>query len=213
MGVNMFHIIPQSSTREIFCFFTCVVTDDRANYLLMDSKDRVLKLKEAAEAEVQRLEAELRVGKAKAAAFEESLAALGINGEAGAVASVLRRVQEKTKKEQAGINELASAIIDAKGRVAGFDEVLKLFPKDGEDAELRADSQMYRVREVLRKNGRPMNLTEILKELGFEGDEKKRNSLRGSLASYARDGRVFDRGEGTETFGLLEFPCESESKG
>lgn len=171
----------------------------------MDTKARLLTLKEAAEADVQKVEADFRAAKARGKAFEDSLAAFGANEETEAAPGVRRRLQEKVKKEQAAIAEITDALIDAKGRVAGFDEVLKLFPRDGEDSELRADTQMYRVREVLRTSGKAMTLTEILKALGFEGDDKKRNSLRGSLASYAREGRVFVRGEGTETFGLLEF--------
>lgn len=178
----------------------------------MDAKERLLNLKEAAEADVQKLEGDLRAAKAKAGAFEVSLAALEHNGESSTEASVRRRLQEKAKKEQANIAEIADAIVEAKGRIAGFDEVLRLFPKEGENSELRVDSQMYRVREVLRTNGKAMTLTEILKALGLDGDEKKRNSLRGSLASYARDGRVFVRGEGAETFGLLEFPSEGSNE-
>ena len=62
---------------------------------------------------------------------------------------------------------------------------------------------MTKVREVIRKTGRPMAIAEIATALDLS--KGKKNSVRGSLASYARDGRVFARGEGPETFTLIEF--------
>lgn len=48
-----------------------------------------------------------------------------------------------------------------------------------------------------------MSLNEILKVLNLED---KRASLRGSLAGYAKEGRVFTREQDqADTFGLLEF--------
>jgi hypothetical protein len=62
---------------------------------------------------------------------------------------------------------------------------------------------MAKVRDLIRQTGRPMTLAEIAKTLSL--DDKRKNSVRGSLASYARDRRVFARGDGPETFTLIEF--------
>jgi len=205
----VFHTI---STAALECILFLLETTCYAKFGGMQAKERLSKLKEAAEAEVQKRETDLRSAKAKLSAYEDSVPAFDGNGEDGVAMSVLRRFQEKVKREQANVLEIEAALIDAKGRVAGFEEVLRMFPKEGEESELRAGSQMFDVRELLRSNGKPMTLTEILKAIGAEGDEKKRNSLRGSLASYANKGRVFTKEEAPETFGLIEFQTGSGGK-
>lgn len=178
----------------------------------MDAKERLLKMKDAAELEAAKLGTEIRETKARIGAFEESAAALGPGAADGPAVTVLRKLQEKVRKEQASLAELEAKVVDARGRASAFEEAIKLFPKEGEDTELRATSEMHKVREALRAAGKPMSLTEILKALGAEGDEKKRNSLRGSLASYANKARVFTKEDGPETFGLIEFRCENGNK-
>jgi hypothetical protein len=179
----------------------------------MEAKVRLLKMRDDAEKEAVRLETEIRETKARIGAFGESAEALGPSAAEGPAVTVLRRLQEKVKKEQAGLAELEAKVVDARGRASAFEEAIKLFPKEGEDTELRANSEMYKVREALRAAGKPMTLTEILKVLGAEGDDKKKNSLRGSLASYANKGRVFTKEDAPETFGLIEFRCENGANG
>lgn len=203
-----FHEVPQFGLWSILLLRDADVC---VKYTGVQAKDRLLQLKQTAEAEVLRLEVELRSAKAKLGAFQDSLAAFDGDAPEAVEISMLRRFQEKVKREQGNVSDIETAIIDAKGRVAGFDEVLKMFPKEGEDSELRAGTQMFDVREALRANGKPMTLTEILKAIGVEGDEKKRNSLRGSLAAYANRGRVFTKEEAPETFGLIQFPTASAS--
>src|SRR6266404_5027441 len=116
----------------------------------MEAKERLLKLKETAEAEVHKRWNELRCSKAKLSAYQDASPALDGNAQEAVAPSVFRRFQEKLKKEQANVAEIEAALIDAKGRVAGFEEVLKIFPKEGDDSELRAGSQMFEVREALR---------------------------------------------------------------
>ena len=182
------------------------------NLLDMEPKERLSKMKEAAELEAVKLESEIRETRARIGAFGESADALGPDAADGLAVSVLRKLQEKLKKEQATLGELEAKVVDARGRAAAFEEAVKLFPKEGEEAELRPTSEMHKVREALRAAGKPMSLTDILKALGAVGDEKKRNSLRGSLASYANKGRVFTKEEQAETFGLIEFRSEAGTK-
>jgi len=171
----------------------------------MEAKERLLKLMDSAIAEVEKLEADLRSAKARLGAFKDSVAAVGPKGQDGTADSVSRRLQEKVKKEQSSVGHIEAAIVDAKGRVSAFEEALRLFPKEGEETELRAGTQLAQVRDILRTHGKAMALTEILKAIGSEGNESKRNSLRGSLAGYARDGRVFTKEPAPDTFGLIEF--------
>jgi hypothetical protein len=162
------------------------------------------KLKQAALETLQKQEADLRAAQARLGAFNESATALGPAANDATKAALIRRLQEKIKKEQTEIAALGDSVARARARAEGFDEVLRLVPREGED-ELRPGSKMYEVREFLRAAGRPMPLSEILKAIGFEGKEDKKNSLRGSLAAYANKGRVFIKGDAPETFGLIEF--------
>ena len=177
----------------------------------MEAKERLLKMMELAKTEAEKLESDLRSAKARSGAFNESVSALGQKGTESAALLVVRRLQDKAKKEQATVAEIEAKIVDARGRVSAFEEAIKLFPKDGDEAELRAGSQMSGVRQALRAHGKPMSLTEILKAIGAVGDDKKRNSLRGSLAGYAREGRVFTKEAAPETFGLIEFGNDASS--
>ena len=171
----------------------------------MEAKELLIGMMETERKDAERFQAELRSVKARLGAFSESLAALGPKGSEGATLMVFRRLQDKAKKEQALVADIEAKIVDANGRVSAFEEAIKLFPKEGDEVELRAGSQMSDVRQALRVSGSPMLLTEILKAIGAEGDDKKRNSLRGSLAGYAREGRVFTKEATPDTFGLIEF--------
>jgi hypothetical protein len=97
-------------------------------------------------------------------------------------------------------------ISDCEGRLAAFTEAVKIIERKDHDPELRRNSRMEQVREFLRASGKPVALSEILKAIGAsEDDEKLKNSLRGSLAGYAREQRVFTKEDEPDTFGLLEF--------
>ena len=171
----------------------------------MQVKDRLLQLKETASAEVRKLEAALRSAKAKVAAFEQAKEAFESASEEERAQGIVRRFLDKHRREQDNLATLEHDLADANGRLDGFEELLRMFPKEGDEAELRATSQMAKIRDLLRAHRQPMSLTDIIKALGLEDEKKARNSLRGSLASYAAKGRVFTKEEGTEIFGLLEF--------
>ncbi len=180
----------------------------------MEAKERLTRMMDSESAALAKLEAELRTMKARLGAFQDSLTALAPSGEDGAAVTVSRRLQDKLKKEQSGVEELEARIVDARGRVSAFDEALRLFPREGEEVELRAGSQLADVRRILSQHGKPMSLADILATLGKNvEDVKARNSLRGSLGKYAQDGRVFTKEEGPDTFGLIEFHSEAANKG
>lgn len=157
---------------------------------------------EAAKLEVQRLELELRSCNSRIKAFVEASAAT--SQDKGAL-QVSRKLESKIKSERQSSTEIEQNLHDAKGRVSAFDEAIKMFPKDGEESELRAGSKMSDIQALLKNAGKPLSLGEILKGIHQEGDENARNSIRGSLAGYARDGRVFTKEEAPDTFGLIAF--------
>jgi hypothetical protein len=76
--------------------------------------------------------------------------------------------------------------------------------------DLREGSDIYRVREFLRKAGVPMLLSDIVKFL-FPGDENdvkhgKYANLRGTLTGYANENRIFTIESKTpHVIGLIEF--------
>jgi hypothetical protein len=166
-----------------------------------------------AETELEKLTSELGSANGRLKGFRVSGTVVGEGGEDAATKVVFRRLLDKIGKEELLIEGIKGKINDAEGRISAFEEAIKLFPKPGEDGDLRAGSQMAEVRDALQTHGKPMALADILKAIGHEGDDKKRNSLRGSLASYAREGRVFTKEDGSDTFGLLEFKSENGENG
>ena len=124
-----------------------------------------------------------------------------------------------------------AAIVDAKNRFLALNELTGIFvsvppprPKvnvvmpirrpdvENTHKDLREGTDIYRVREWLRKNGKPAPLAEIVKD-EFGPDEMdvkygKYASLRGTLMGYAKDKRVFTVQSGIESphvIGLIEF--------
>ena len=55
-----------------------------------------------------------------------------------------------------------------------------------------------------------MSLNEIVQAIGENTDSKKK-SLRSTLRSYAREGRIFTTGSDPDTFGLIEFTNSPKS--
>lgn len=166
----------------------------------MAAVEKFAELSAAERLRVEGFETEVRKAKARISGFRSCLEALGVaDEETGA----RRRLEDRVEKEEAEIAKLERHIEESRERQSAFDEALKILSKKGRATELRADSMMAKVQAVMRQAGRAMTLAEIAKSLDL--DKKRKNSVRGSLSSYARDERVFARGEGPETFTLIEF--------
>jgi hypothetical protein len=179
----------------------------------MDAKQRLVEMMESAKKQAEMLVTDLRAAKARLGAFQDSVSAIGSKGADSAALVVARRLQAKAEKESAAVVELEAQIVDANGRVSAFEEAIKLFPRNGDEGDLRPGSQMSRVRDALRLAEKPLTVTEILVAIGVAVDDRKKNSLRGSLAAYAREGRVFSRAPAPDTFGLIEFASDETSAG
>jgi hypothetical protein len=173
----------------------------------VEPKEQLVRMMEAAEKDAAGLEIDLRSSKSRLATFKEAASV-----SQAAPGGIVRKMQDKVRREEAAVAEIEAKIVDARARISALEEALRFFPKDGEGSELRPNSEMAKVRDILQEHGKPMSVIEILQALGAEGNENKRNSLRGSLASYARDGRVFRKEDAPETFGLIEFKVDSTAK-
>ena len=169
----------------------------------MNARNRLMELLKREVAELEKLKAELRTAKARHSAFQSSVEAA--HGDESA-ASAKRKLEDKVRKEQSAITDCEQKITDSESRTAAFEEAIKLLPKENGEPELRAGSTMSRVRDFIRAANKPLALAEIMKGLSIEDTKEQRNSLRGSLSGYARDGRVFTKEiDQPDTFGLLEF--------
>jgi hypothetical protein len=76
--------------------------------------------------------------------------------------------------------------------------------------ELRPNTELARVRDVILKEAKPLTLDEIILKIGKSSDDKRDHksrkiSLRGSLRGYAKEGKFFTIEEAADTFGLIEF--------
>jgi hypothetical protein len=153
---------------------------------------------------ILRLESEKCAALARISGFQDTLKAL--NGNANAIFK--RKVEERIQKDEQLVGAISIEINAARGRKSAFDDSLRLLEKTsngGFRKGLRASSELAAVERILMEAGRELALTDILRKLGKESDEKKRISLRGSLRAYARDGRVFTLGESQDSFGLLDY--------
>lgn len=168
----------------------------------MSAKERLQELLEAEKATVTRLEQDLRSSRAKLGALQQSVEVINGDDTTGAAT---RKIQALVRKEAAAVTDSEQRLMDAAGRISAFEEAIKVLPKEGEVSELRPGSQLAEIRDMIRGEGKPMTLREILERKGWEHDEGKRNSIRGSISGYAREGRVFTKEEAPDTFGLIEF--------
>lgn len=126
---------------------------------------------------------------------------------------LLREIQ----KAKAEVFELERQLAEKRAFVSGLERAFKLQNKSSRDPNadpLRPDSQLFQVREVLRKAGEPTHIDEIIKALSEEPNDTKvsKVSLVGSLGQYIRRGTVFTR-PAPNTFGLVEFDAtENEAR-
>jgi hypothetical protein len=103
-------------------------------------------------------------------------------------------------------------LAEAKAYLQAMEDMLKLLPREplnelAEEAHvLRPGSEVAKIADLLKKEGKALHLDEIMKRIGK--DEKYKISLSGSLSSYVRQRKVFTR-PAPNTFGLIEFPKQA----
>jgi hypothetical protein len=124
--------------------------------------------------------------------------------------------QKLIDKKQQEIRALEMQLREASAYIQALQDSMKLLPRNPEpnsDSEhvLREGSTLAKTRDLLRKSGTPLPISEILKQLGKPQDTKHRISLAGTLSGYARKGRVFTK-TAPNTFGLLEFGVPEQAE-
>lgn len=116
--------------------------------------------------------------------------------------------QKRIEKKQQEIRDLELKIKEANSYLQALLDSMKLLPKDainsGGKRSLRPGSALAKAQKAIKKAGKPLHVTDILKALKKPPDKKNRVSLTGSLAGYARRGEVFTR-PAPNTFGLIEL--------
>lgn len=170
----------------------------------------------ATEREVADLKARLGSAEMEVAgrtkAFEETIKLLGSDP---TNSHLVKKFEDKIRKERQTMDEERAALAEAMARLSGYKEAMKLLEKDAEEGgepELRSGSELYRIRDAIRLMGQPLSLAQMLECLGEQDNPAKRNSVRGSVGRYARDGKIFVQ-TAPNTFGLLELghkPQEEE---
>jgi uncharacterized coiled-coil protein SlyX len=118
-----------------------------------------------------------------------------------------KKLEGKITDQERKIAQLERDLAEAKAYLDGIKDALKLLPSEGIDhssATLREGSDLAKARDVLRKEGKPLHIDELLKRMGKEVNRNTKGGLGGSMSDYVRKGRVFTK-TAPNTFGLLEF--------
>jgi hypothetical protein len=121
---------------------------------------------------------------------------------------VRKGIQRKIELKRKEVADLELKIRDAQSYIRALEDTLRIV--DGEEiAEngtrgTRADSDVGKSQDALKRAGKPLHITEILKVIGKPDDKRSRISLGGTLAGYVHRGRIFTR-PGPNIFGLIEF--------
>jgi hypothetical protein len=134
-------------------------------------------------------------------------------------------LEKKIEKKKQEIASLEAQIKEAAAYVQGLQEALRMLQKENPlpfnsakaeatgggsgprrtyEQSLRRGGDVYKAWEVLKKEGKPLYIADLVKAIGKEPTKANRKSLSGTLNTYIRDGKVFKRTE-ANTYGLLEF--------
>ncbi|HTA29138.1 MAG TPA: HTH domain-containing protein [Candidatus Cybelea sp.] len=120
---------------------------------------------------------------------------------------IKKELDKKIERKKEDIRALTVQLAEANSYLEALEDMRKMLPRDAHseaEINLRAGSDLAKVREVLKKNGKPMHVEELLKNLGKPVAKNSKTSLSGSLASYVREHKIFTR-PAPNTFGLVEF--------
>jgi hypothetical protein len=120
---------------------------------------------------------------------------------------IKREIEKKIERKRGDIAALQTQLAEANAYLEALEDMRKILPRDAEsesEITLRSGSDLSKVREILKKHGKPMHVEELLGKLGRPLEKNAKTSLSGSLASYVRDHKIFTR-PAPNTFGLVEF--------
>jgi hypothetical protein len=119
-----------------------------------------------------------------------------------------RKLTREIEKQEQKILQMQADLAAAQAYLRAQQDFLKMLPRDdgvGDAAvTLRANSDLARARDAIRKSGKPLHITDILQKLNKSVTHEARSSLAGSIGWYVRRNEIFTR-PAPNTFGLKEF--------
>lgn len=119
----------------------------------------------------------------------------------------LQKLYDKKRQE---VRQLEIKLKETAAYLQALQDSLKMLNRETGTIEpeteqtLRAGTALAQARDILRLAGKPLHITELLKQMGKPADKKTRVSLSGNLAGYVRGRQIFTR-PAPNTFGLIEF--------
>lgn len=122
--------------------------------------------------------------------------------------------QKLIDKKLQEIRDLQLQMEKAEAYVQALQDSMKLLPRESANGvspeqTLRPGTAMAKARDILRAQGKPMHISELLKALGRPVDKKNKVSIGGSISTYVRNQQIFTR-PAPNTFGLMEFSGPAE---
>ena len=122
-------------------------------------------------------------------------------------------LQKLADKKDGEISDLRLQLAQAEAYLQAIQDSIKVLPKeplnDKTEPELRPGTLLSQAKDVLKAEGKPMHVNEILKKMGKNVDKSSRISLSGSLSAYVRKRMIFKK-TGPNIFALVETPLQSK---
>ena len=131
------------------------------------------------------------------------------------MASSRRQIEKLIDKSEDEIMYLHKTIEMKMAYLQGLRDTLKYLPKEDAtevQAQLRAGTDLARAHDILRTEGQPLHVMELLKRLGREPTNKNRVSLSGSIGFYVRKNQFFTR-PAPNTFAAIEQAEDQQRNG
>ena len=120
-----------------------------------------------------------------------------------------QELEKRIEKKKQEISDLHKQAEMAEHYLQDLIDSYRLIPRDERlesptSSLLRAGSDVAKARDVLRTEGLPLHIKELVKRMGKEPTKAHTTSLSGSLGAYVRKGEIFTRPLPNK-FGLKEF--------
>lgn len=121
-------------------------------------------------------------------------------------------LQKLADRKEAEIRNLKLQIAQAEAYLQAIQDSIKVLPKEHSDAgaepELRSGTLLSQARDILKAEGKPLHVNEILKKMGRSVDKGNRISLSGSISAYARKQMIFKK-TGPNIFTLVGMSSQA----
>jgi hypothetical protein len=135
----------------------------------------------------------------------------------GLAADIKKKIEKKVQQIrdlELQRDDLSIQIREASAALQAFQEILKITPNDGTEADkpepkIRPGSIVALALETLRKHESPMHVTKLLEAMGKHPNHDQKVSLSSSLSAYVRDNKLFTRPE-PNVFGLREWSSKED---